>query len=47
MAIGRGGNSIAPVFPQYAHRACLTTAQKDEPHPKVKGEVHLFAWGNL
>src|SRR5260370_167899 len=30
-----GGNSIAPVFPQYAHLACLTSVQKDDAHPGI------------
>ena len=33
MAIGRGCNSIAPVVLQYAHLACLTSAQKSDAYP--------------
>ena len=32
MAIGRGGNSIAPVVPQYHHLACFTSMQKSDVH---------------
>jgi len=48
-----GGNSIAPVFPQYAHLACLTSVQKDDAHPfrvwySIRKRVHLvFSTGKL
>ena len=44
MTIGRGGNSIAPVFPPYAHGACLTSVQKDDAHPGGGGVAGARGW---
>src|SRR5258708_8566725 len=42
MAIGRGGNSIAPVVPQYHHIDCITSTQKNELYPICWLGCHIF-----
>src|SRR2546430_8237042 len=47
MAIGRGGNSIAPVVPQYRHLACLTSVQKSDAHPMESAECYNWRRNGL